>query len=174
MELSALDGSDGFVLNGIDSGDFSGFSVSGAGDINGDGAADLIIGASRADPNGNSSGESYVVFGQTSAPIPVQQCNGLTVTVDLNLGQTPGPGDDVVMGTPGNDDIRGRGGNDTICGMGGDDFLHGNSGDDWIDGGDGVDNIRGGQGNDVLFSGRGATVGTQSRCLLYTSDAADE
>ena len=70
-------------------------------------------------------------------------CNGLPVTVDLNLGQTPGPGDDVVMGTPGNDDIRGRGGNDTICGMGGDDFLHGNSGDDWIDGGDGVDDIRG-------------------------------
>ncbi|ELS05629.1 VCBS repeat-containing protein, partial [Xenococcus sp. PCC 7305] len=63
FELSSLDGSNGFVLNGIDVGDFSGDSVSNAGDINGDGIADLIIGASRADPNGNRSGESYVVFG---------------------------------------------------------------------------------------------------------------
>ena len=97
-------------------------------------------------------------------------CNGLPVTVDLNLGQTPGPGDDVVMGTPGDDDIRGRAGNDTICGMGGNDFLHGNSGDDWIDGGDGIDNIRGGQGDDVLFSGSGATVGTGSRVFGGNGD----
>lgn len=90
-------------------------------------------------------------------------CNGLPITVDLNKGQSPGPGNDVVLGTPGNDDIRGRAGNDTICGMGGNDFIHGNSGDDWIDGGDGVDNIRGGQGSDILFAGSGATVGTASR-----------
>ena len=164
LELSALDSADGFLLVGIDSYDFSGGSVSNAGDIDGDGLADLIISSVGADPNGNSgAGESYVVFGQTSAPILVQQCNDLAITVDLNLGQTPGPGDDVILGTPGNDDIRGRAGNDTICGMGGDDFLHGNSGDDWIDGGDGIDNIRGGQGDDTLFSGSGATVGTSSR-----------
>ncbi len=45
LELSSLDGSNGFVLNGIDAGDGSGHSVSGAGDINGDGFDDLIIGA---------------------------------------------------------------------------------------------------------------------------------
>jgi hypothetical protein len=66
LELSALNGSNGFVLNGIDGGDFSGRSVSGAGDVNGDGIDDLIIGADRADPNGGSSGESYVVFGNSS------------------------------------------------------------------------------------------------------------
>ena len=63
FNLSELDGSNGFVINGIDSGDRSGISVSGAGDINGDGIADLIIGANSADPNGVDSGESYVVFG---------------------------------------------------------------------------------------------------------------
>jgi len=99
----------------------------------------------------------------TSGSTSSATCNGLAVTVDLNLGQTPGSGDDVILGTPGDDDIRGRAGNDTICGEGGDDYIHGNSGDDWIDGGDGVDNIRGGQGDDVLFSGSGATVGTSSR-----------
>jgi hypothetical protein len=34
------------------------------GDINGDGFDDVIIGASGADPNDDSSGASYVVFGQ--------------------------------------------------------------------------------------------------------------
>ncbi len=55
----------GFVINGIDPGDYSGGSVSGAGDVNGDGVADVIVGAERADPAGNASaGESYVVFGK--------------------------------------------------------------------------------------------------------------
>ena len=63
VELSSLDGSNGFVLNGIAGGDLSGRSVSSAGDINGDDIDDLIIGASAADPNGSQSGESYVVFG---------------------------------------------------------------------------------------------------------------
>ena len=39
------DGSAGFVLTGIDADDHSGVSVSAAGDVNGDGIDDLIIGA---------------------------------------------------------------------------------------------------------------------------------
>jgi VCBS repeat-containing protein len=67
FNLSSLNGSNGFVINGIDSGDFSGRSVSNAGDINGDGFDDLIIGAYRADPNGQyDAGSSYVVFGNSS------------------------------------------------------------------------------------------------------------
>jgi hypothetical protein len=65
--LSSLNGANGFVLNGIDAGDSSGFSVSSAGDVNGDGVDDVIIGARYADPNGQSNaGESYVVFGRPS------------------------------------------------------------------------------------------------------------
>ena len=53
-----------FVLEGADPDDASGFSVSSAGDVNGDGFADLIVGAFLANPNGNGdAGESYVVFG---------------------------------------------------------------------------------------------------------------
>ncbi|MBD2517377.1 FG-GAP repeat protein [Nostoc sp. FACHB-973] len=67
LNLSTLNGSNGFVINGIAARDYSGYSVSNAGDINGDGFDDLIIGARRADPNGqDSAGESYVVFGSSS------------------------------------------------------------------------------------------------------------
>jgi hypothetical protein len=41
-------------------------SVSSAGDINGDGLDDLIIGAQKADPSSKASaGKSYVIFGKT-------------------------------------------------------------------------------------------------------------
>jgi len=54
----------GFVLDGEAEGDLSGFSVSGGGDVNGDGHADLVVGAHQADPNSvDSSGRTYVVFG---------------------------------------------------------------------------------------------------------------
>ena len=67
LDLSALNGSNGFRLDGIDAGDLSGRSVSGAGDVNGDGIADLVIGADGADPDGTTdAGESYVVFGSSA------------------------------------------------------------------------------------------------------------
>jgi hypothetical protein len=40
--------------------------VSGAGDVNGDGLDDVLIGAFGADPNGSHSGQSYVVFGSST------------------------------------------------------------------------------------------------------------
>ncbi len=67
IDLSAIAaGSGGFVINGQCAGDYSGRSVSPAGDVNGDGLADLLIGAFRSDPAaGADAGRSYVVFGST-------------------------------------------------------------------------------------------------------------
>ena len=67
LNLSDLDGTNGFRLDGVAAGDCSGLAVSGAGDVNGDGLADLLIGADGADPNGIDSGASYVVFGRNTA-----------------------------------------------------------------------------------------------------------
>ena len=75
MDLSSLDGSNGFRLDGVAAGDILGFSVSNAGNINGDSFDDLLIGAHGADPNGDGSGSSYVVFGRAS---------GFDATMDLS------------------------------------------------------------------------------------------
>ncbi len=72
IDVSAADfvsSGKGFRIFGADLGDYAGRSVASAGDINGDGFDDLIIGASRGDGSGNSknyAGEAIVVFG--SAP----------------------------------------------------------------------------------------------------------
>ena len=123
LALSALDGTNGFTLTGIDQNDFSGRSVSSAGDVNGDGYDDLIIGASRADPNGKrSAGETYVVYGGASAPgadgvlelSTLDDTNGFTLTgIDRDdfsgvsvssAGDVNGDGyDDLIIGAPGAD-----------------------------------------------------------------------
>src|SRR5262245_12545684 len=64
------DGTLGFVVTGIAALDELGSSLSEAGDVNGDGIDDLIVGAEDADPRaespGGERGESYVVFGSTA------------------------------------------------------------------------------------------------------------
>src|SRR5206468_2395658 len=66
INLSSLVGGNGFKLNGVAVDDYAGDSVASAGDVNGDGFADLIVGAFRADPHGTNSGASYVVFGKAA------------------------------------------------------------------------------------------------------------
>jgi hypothetical protein len=57
-------------------------AVSSAGDVNGDGLDDLIIGAYHAEPNGKvKTGSSFVVFGTADTDVIEEYCNShLTVT----------------------------------------------------------------------------------------------
>ena len=59
---SIAEGYGGFILDGEAAEDSSGM-VNGAGDVNDDGYADVLIDAMNADPNGDNSGRGYIVFG---------------------------------------------------------------------------------------------------------------
>lgn len=63
LDLSTLTSTDGFVVQGDRAQDHAGISVSGVGDINGDGIDDLILGAHGGDDGGVSAGEAYVIYG---------------------------------------------------------------------------------------------------------------
>ena len=67
LSNNALPASEGFLINGVSQDDLAGFSVAGAGDVNGDGLADVIIGAPGANATGPFSGAAYVVFGRRNA-----------------------------------------------------------------------------------------------------------
>jgi len=156
INLSSLDGINGSVFNRVNPNDFSGISVSGAGDINGDGVDDLIIGASYADPNGNTdSGSSYVVFGK----VPTKGTEG----------------NDVLNGTFGDDALYGRGGNDIIFGGEGVNTLLGEDGNDRIYGGFQTDYINGGNGNDEIYGvgGNNTIYGGAGNDLIHSGFGDD-
>ena len=89
IELADLNGANGFKISGAAAGDALPnvqTSISYAGDLNGDGLPDLIVGAPNADPNGASSGAAYILFGQPGgfpADIDLSQLNGTNgVTIE--------------------------------------------------------------------------------------------
>jgi len=77
VDVGNLNGSNGFAFTSVTVGDTMGASVSQAGDINGDGYDDLIIGTPFADVAANNSGAAYVLFGKAEG------FSNLT-TADLN------------------------------------------------------------------------------------------
>jgi hypothetical protein len=90
-------------------------SVSGAGDVNGDGLSDLVVG----DRYAGETGRGYVVFGATTGAFRHSQ-----------VDQLGGNGDDTLAGTFRSDVLVGGAGDDTLLGKGGGDVLYGGAGDD--------------------------------------------
>ena len=101
---SGADGSVIHRINGAGGGDSLGSSVSGVGDVNGDGVPDFVVGAPFADDFGTDAGAAYVVSGATGLAIhelggsQVSDHFGTSVAAagDVNGDGTP----DIVIGAP--------------------------------------------------------------------------
>ncbi|RYF89019.1 MAG: calcium-binding protein, partial [Caulobacteraceae bacterium] len=181
LNLSSLDGTNGFRIDGELSGDNLGIRVSGLGDINGDGIDDFGVGATGKDDAGSNAGAGYIIFGRNTAwgstvsLAGLDGTNGFQINGEAagdNLSRIAGYGDynndganDILLGTSFHD----AGGNNSGAawiiygipaaggpvGTPGDDDLTGTAGVDTVDGGAGKDVLRGLGGDDVLDGGDG-------------------
>ncbi len=115
IDLAALNGNTGFRLEGIDTEDTAGYSVASAGDVNGDGLGDVIVGAKYADPGSSNAGETYIVYGRPPAAA---------------VTRTGAAGDQYISGGRRADTLRGLAGNDILEGRGVGDILDGGIGRD--------------------------------------------
>ena len=128
IDLQNLSASVGFTMFG------AGNAVSSAGDINGDGFGDIIVGSSLSDGGaGFRSGTAFVIYGQAPAEAVVRG--------GTDVGQT-------IRGGAFDDTLGGLGGNDSLFGGAGADTLVGGAGNDNLDGQTGADTLIGGSGND--------------------------
>ena len=174
FDLDDIDGSNGFALLG------AGYSVSGAGDVNGDGIDDLIIGA----PYTDAGGESFVVFGSSdefAAEFDLDDIDGFVIqSLDSGNGfgrSVSGAGDvnndgidDLIIGARFAEfgqgesfvifgaapiELIGTNGDDILTGGSLGDILSGLGGDDVLEGDGGSDDILGGNGDDIIDGGTG-------------------
>src|SRR4029079_14732312 len=66
IDLASLDAARGVIIRGAEDSDKAGFSAAAAGDVNGDGFADIIVGAPQNGDGGSYAGAAYVIFGTDS------------------------------------------------------------------------------------------------------------
>ncbi|WP_146179684.1 beta strand repeat-containing protein [Limnohabitans parvus] len=133
--LTDLKVSEGFRIDGVLNNDKALTAVSGGGDVNGDGFADLIVSSPNAISTSNNGvgqasgttagGVDYIIYGGPSILNPM--------VFQGSRGDQIGTGaDETLTGTSGNNQIVGGQGNDTLVGSGGADMLAGGAGSDVI------------------------------------------
>ncbi|MFO1171320.1 MAG: hypothetical protein U1E49_10165 [Hyphomicrobiaceae bacterium] len=110
-DLAYLEANTGFRISGRDADDHLGSSVSSAGDVNGDGFDDLLIGADQAEDGAAAEGETYILFGAAFG------AGGTPITTN------GGAGAEMLIGGVGNDTLSGGGGADVIRAGAGSDLL---------------------------------------------------
>ncbi len=176
VDLSALDGANGFAIVGASAGDQFGSSVSSAGDINGDGFGDLIVGAPGLDAGGTDAGIGYILFGRAGDWDSSIDAGAVDGRDSFRIEAPPGSGVGLRATSAGDVNADGladilisgvsanSGGGVTYLvygsrqigqGAGGTPLVvDGQGGNDTIDGFDAADTLYGGADNDVL-SGKG-------------------
>jgi Ca2+-binding RTX toxin-like protein len=135
VDLDHLTGQQGLRIDGAAAGDKA-VNIAAAGDVNGDGYDDIIIGAPEAVDNGSQSGLGYVLYG------------GNYSASNAHVGTA---GNDTISGNTAAELFIGGLGNDTLNGGGGGDSFQGGAGNDLVtvtdrsfhlvDGGGGTDRL---------------------------------
>lgn len=119
VDLAAVEkGVGGFIIKASGVYDRLGWTVNSAGDVNGDGFDDLVLGAPYVNydtSKGFHHGEGYVIFGGDFSNITTE------------------------LGTEANETFEGTATNDVIFAGAGDDIIVGNGGKDQLSGGAGAD-----------------------------------
>lgn len=176
-------------LEGIEPGNWTGYGVAGAGDVNGDGYADVLVGLECYNLDGECTGdrgEGYLVLGGPDLPPTIDLADA-----DLRL-QGIDPGDDAGFSVSRARDVDGDGFDDMLIGapnhagtgeaylVRGDDLsgtvtLLGTADDDMLEATHGLDTdiIVAGRGDDILRGDGGPDVlrgGGGSDTVIIASD----
>ena len=168
IDLSTLDGTTGFRLDGVAASDLSGASVASAGDVNGDGFDDLIVGAYFADPAGSYSGASYVIYGGDFRA----EANVIGTSVADTIKGTSAA--EILVAAQGDDIVFGGGGADAINGGSGNDAIHVASNLFFrVDGGSGTDTLHLDYAGNVNFSDLDGNGATSDRGKIQGIDVID-
>jgi hypothetical protein len=179
LALAGIDGTNGFRLDGSKAYDNSGQSLASAGDVNGDGYADLIVGAPLADSSGDAAGSSYLIYGHAGPWAASLALDDLDAATGFRLDGIA-PGDESGFSVAAAGDVNGDGYGDLVIsalaanggesyvvyggnftgsvmhlGTGGNDTLTGSAAAESFIGGGGNDTILGGGGGDTVENGAG-------------------
>ncbi len=156
------------TLLGADASDAFGTSVSSAGDVNGDGFADMIVGADLAGATSNTDGLAYIFLGGSSpnavadlvmGPSPLGDTFGISVA---GAGDVDGDGyGDVLVGDSGDDSAANDAGRFTLTAVYPYQVISPNGGEQWVAGGNVTVRWRGHDAADLALStDGGATYAT--------------
>ena len=138
---SAMNNVADLIMTGEAAGDQFGSSVSSAGDVNGDGYSDVIVGAILNDAGGTGAGRAYIYFGGSS----------MNNVADLIMTGEAGS-DQFGVSVSSAGDVNGDGYSDVIVGANGNDAGGSNAGRAYIYfGGSAMNNVA-----DVIMTGAAA------------------
>jgi hypothetical protein len=158
----------------------SGISTSYAGDLNGDGLADILVASGLADPTGKTdAGKAYVIYGKTDTTVvrltDIAAGNGGFAIIGSSAGdKLGGSGSFVNYNATNAGDLNGDGFDDLVVtsatktyviyggeqyisgivalatGTSADEYVVGTSGNDTLTGNGGTDRFRAGKGDDTV------------------------
>ena len=105
LGLAAAD----LIFEGEADDDWSGYAVAGAGDVDGDGLGDLLVGASRNDTGGADAGKAYLFLGASLSGLAYNSVVSLASADVAFVGEDPGDFAGWSLGPAGDVDADGLG-----------------------------------------------------------------